>query len=63
MTTPIARLWFWITHTTRCSWCRRILHRRWLWLPAQSVGYGVKLPRVTDGICPACFHDLLKGAQ
>lgn len=55
-----SRLWFWLTHSIDCSWCGKRLHRRWLWLPPLK-SRRVRLPRISHGMCPACFQNFTSG--
>jgi len=56
MKPTLTRLWFWLTTTHRCAWCRRILHRRWIWMPKQRLECGIKIDWITDGFCAECFE-------
>ncbi len=53
------RLWFWLTYTSICSWCRVVMHDPWLPLPGKHLTRNRRLPRVTHGICPECARKVL----
>ena len=40
------RIWFWLLHDTKCSWCQKTMHRAALW----RFGDGME----SHGQCPAC---------
>ena len=54
----LARLWFWLTTTTKCSWCRKTTHRRWLWLPQIRLTKSIRIDRVSHGMCMDCARKM-----
>jgi hypothetical protein len=49
------RLWFHLTYSIHCSWCKGVIHRALIPLPSKRLTNSIRLPRVSHGICPACF--------
>jgi hypothetical protein len=57
----VSKIWWWLTTTRQCCQCKRILHRRWVWLPPEVIYGGARVPRVTHGLCRPCFEKTISG--
>lgn len=55
----LERLWFWLTHSIDCSWCRERQHQAWIPLGQQKLTKNCKVPRISHTICPRCLGRML----
>jgi hypothetical protein len=53
------KIWFWLTYKVQCSWCKRTIHGAWIPVPGKRLTRNRRLPRVSHGICPACFERMV----
>lgn len=58
----LPKLWFWLTVSNDCGWCKRRLHQAWIPLRHFNLG-GVKVKRVSHGMCPTCFTNWTGGVK
>lgn len=53
------RLWFWLTTSKICPWCKVTTHYAWIPL-SDRLTNARRLPRVTHGICRECARRVLE---
>jgi len=57
--TAMKRLWFLLTTSIDCSWCKRRVRQAWIPLPGRRLTDSIRLPRVSHTICAKCSSAIL----